>query len=119
MMVYCKIPPRRGYSGKIFWTQWGYDMINNEFVKVVRETDKMVYAVAIGSDKASRFKGNESPDPDVIKSRPYRMKKEYCWDINTKRYEMQLRGSIFRAKDLGPQTWKIWNRESIAFDRLD
>lgn len=69
--------PYNGYTGKIFTTSWGYDQTNNEFVKVVSETNKQVKVVKLKTRKHENgfMSGREYPVNEPV-SRPFILVKD-------------------------------------------
>ncbi len=68
---------RRIEAGDILYSSWGYDMVNIDFYKVRKRTERMVELVKVGygSHEHSGFlRGRVTPDPDNEIGEPFRRK---------------------------------------------
>lgn len=109
-----KVPPKKGYLGKIFYNSWGYDQTNNDFVQVVKETDKQVRVVKVKKDqhrpKDAFMSGSEVPLPGKFNSKEFVLVKElYRGEIVLRGIDKSGSGSSQSA------TWDQWKGEPIGF----
>ena len=62
--------------GSIFYDSWGYDMTINDYIKIIRVTNKTVEAVRIGcsvENDYGRGEGKSEPMPNKIVSKPFKL----------------------------------------------
>lgn len=106
--------------GDIFWTSWGYDQTNYDYLKVlkVNPSGKTAICQMIDSDDFERSKDLfmttvQRPNPQKTYGKPFRMQIQYYRGI------VELRGSYFLgrgndSKRLG--TFQEWDGEKTFYE---
>ncbi len=101
---------------QIFYYSYGYDMTINKYCKVVEETPKTAKAVMIGAtvrDDNGLGGGNSTPNPAVVLSAPFRLRKSEF------QRELTLRGSDPDFRFSGSQTWWLWKGTPNYYNTWD
>lgn len=102
---------------KILYDSWGYSMTIVEFYKVVRETEKSVWVIPIGSTETGEgyLSGRSMPNPEV--TYPERM------GILRKRvtnYGTYYRGTVkSKNQDLEGHSLREWDGRSVYYNHCD
>ncbi len=108
--------PTKGYTGKIFFDTWGYDMTINDFVQVVSETAKQVKVrklkVQKNTDNYGQM-GSEKPSLNNFSSKEFILIKDMF------RGKMTLRGRNKADNRSQSVTWSLLTQESMPFNYMD
>lgn len=102
---------------KILIDSWGYDMTINDYALVIEETDKTVKCVMIGtsiSDDNGMGNGRSIPNPSIVKSEPFRLRKKDWGDRVSYRGSYDFcngskRFGMFAEWDGKPNYYNTWD----------